>query len=69
MPIVAACPRVLPAFRALVLARPAKPVRLGIQKPVQRLLNRGSNYLASVVTLKAAMRGHFKTGHMDWPET
>jgi len=24
---------------------------------------------ASVVTLKAAIRGHFKTGHRDWPET
>ena len=24
---------------------------------------------ASVVTSKAAMQGHFKTGHMDWPET
>jgi len=23
----------------------------------------------SVVTLKAAIRGHFKTGHRDWPET
>jgi hypothetical protein len=25
--------------------------------------------LASVVTSKAAIRGHFKTGHRDWPET
>jgi hypothetical protein len=24
---------------------------------------------ASVVTSKAAIRGHFKTGHMNWPET
>jgi hypothetical protein len=24
---------------------------------------------ASVVTLKAAIRGHFKTGQRDWPET
>jgi hypothetical protein len=24
---------------------------------------------ASVVTSKAAICGHFKTGHMDWPET
>jgi hypothetical protein len=24
---------------------------------------------ASVVTAKAAIRGHFKTGHRDWPET
>ena len=23
----------------------------------------------SVVTLKPAIRGHFKTGHRDWPET
>jgi hypothetical protein len=23
----------------------------------------------SVVTSKAAIRGHFKTGHMNWPET
>ena len=22
-----------------------------------------------MVTLKAAIHGHFKTGHMDWPET
>jgi hypothetical protein len=26
-------------------------------------------YDASVVTSKAAICGHFKTGHMDWPET
>jgi hypothetical protein len=25
--------------------------------------------VASVVTSKAAICGHFKTGHMDWPET
>jgi hypothetical protein len=25
--------------------------------------------LSSVVTSKAAICGHFKTGHMDWPET
>ena len=25
--------------------------------------------LASVVTLKPAIRGHFKTGQRDWPET
>jgi hypothetical protein len=24
---------------------------------------------ASVVRAKAAMRGHFKTGHMEWPGT
>ncbi len=24
---------------------------------------------ASVVSLKPAIRGHFKTGHRDWPET
>jgi len=23
----------------------------------------------SVVTSKAAIRGHFKTGHSDWPKT
>ena len=26
-------------------------------------------YQASVVRAKAAMRGHFKTGHMEWPGT
>jgi hypothetical protein len=25
--------------------------------------------VASVVRAKAAMRGHFKTGHMEWPGT
>jgi len=25
--------------------------------------------IASVVRAKAAMRGHFKTGHMEWPGT
>ena len=25
--------------------------------------------IASVVTSKAAIRGHFKTGHSDWPKT
>jgi len=25
--------------------------------------------MASVVTAKPAIRGHFKTGHRDWPET
>jgi len=25
--------------------------------------------LASVVTAKPAIRGHFKTGHRDWPKT
>ena len=25
--------------------------------------------LTSVVTAKPAIRGHFKTGHRDWPET
>jgi hypothetical protein len=40
MPVTAARACVLATLRALVLARPAQPVRLGIQKPVQRLLNR-----------------------------
>jgi hypothetical protein len=26
-------------------------------------------YGASVVTAKPAIRGHFKTGHRDWPKT
>jgi hypothetical protein len=30
---------------------------------------RASFPMPSVVTLKAAIRGHFKTGHRDWPET
>jgi hypothetical protein len=34
-------------------------------RPWTELINRG----ASVVTSKAAICGHFKTGHMDWPET
>ena len=27
------------------------------------------SFQASVVTLKPAIRGHFKTGHRDWPKT
>jgi hypothetical protein len=30
---------------------------------------RYSSVGTSVVTSKAAIRGHFKTGHMNWPET
>src|ERR1700684_2684236 len=29
----------------------------------------GDVFAASVVTSKAAIRGHFKTGHSDWPKT
>jgi hypothetical protein len=29
----------------------------------------GTQLSPSVVTAKAAIRGHFKTGHRDWPET
>ena len=32
--------------------------------PVQR-----GNVSSSVVTLKPAICGHFKTGHRDWPKT
>lgn len=40
--------------------------RLSLKKgPGYRQWDCGS----SVVTLKAAIRGHFKTGHRDWPET
>jgi hypothetical protein len=37
----------------------------------QVLIRRGQKYHlnSSVVTSKAAICGHFKTGHMDWPET
>jgi len=37
---------------------------------MHRLINNaGSRIRASVVRAKAAMRGHFKTGHMEWPGT
>jgi hypothetical protein len=35
----------------------------------QRLQVESTPTLASVVTLKPAIRGHFKTGQRDWPET
>jgi hypothetical protein len=32
-------------------------------------LDKGPRPEPSVVRAKAAMRGHFKTGHMEWPGT
>jgi hypothetical protein len=41
-------PRVATRLRALVALRIAKPVGLGIEKSIQRLLNRAANYPVQV---------------------
>ena len=40
---------------------------LGGMEQVKQTVRDGRT--ASVVTSKAAIRGHFKTGHSDWPKT
>ena len=49
LPLVAPRPRVLASLRALVAFRLAKPIRLRIQKRVQRLLHAASHDLAQVI--------------------
>jgi len=58
MPVIPARAGVLAGYSALVLARAAKQVRLGIQKLDQRILNRRMNHFVPLRPSSADVRSY-----------